>query len=181
MWNQQATINHKNLGKQRGFASLYILPTSQNPPCWNPPWLSNVFTTRKDPESEWLARDNPGTNPITIKPETVSHMVEPCSWVPSSCCSLLRHPFPIKSLALSTHVPPRTIHFRVLDKSPLSGPGKGAPSWFSWGWGKRGLRSGYWRDARLHPCLGLAHAAPHPHSQGQVVWPSLSPRQARGH
>ena len=28
-------------------------------------------------------------------------------------------PFPIKSLALSAHVSPRTIHFQVLDKSPL--------------------------------------------------------------
>ena len=31
-------------------------------------WLSNVCTTRKDPNSELLARDNPKTNPITIKP-----------------------------------------------------------------------------------------------------------------
>ena len=35
-------------------------------------------------------------------------------------------PFPIKSLALSAHVSPQTIHFRVLDKSPLSGP-EGVP------------------------------------------------------
>ena len=33
--------------------------------------------------------------------------------------------FPIKFLALSAHVPPRTIHFRVLGKSPVSGPGRG--------------------------------------------------------
>ena len=36
-------------------------------------------------------------------------------------------PFPIKSLALSAHVS-RTIHFWVLDKSPVSGPGRGPPS-----------------------------------------------------
>ena len=36
--------------------------------------------------------------------------------------------FPIKSLALSAYVSPQTIHFQVLDKSPLSGPGRGAPS-----------------------------------------------------
>ena len=35
------------------------------------------------------------------------------------------HPFPIKSLALLVHVSPRTIHFQVLDKSPVSGPGRG--------------------------------------------------------
>ena len=39
------------------------------------------WTTRKDPESEWLAKDNPETNPITIKPETASHMAEQFSWV----------------------------------------------------------------------------------------------------
>ena len=43
-----------------------------------------------------------------------------------------RVPFPIKSLALSAHVSPRTIHFRVLDKSPVSGPGRGPPSCNKW-------------------------------------------------
>ena len=44
-----------------------------------------------------------------------------------------RVPFPIKSLALSAHVSPRTIHFRVLDKSPVSGPGGGPLSCNWWG------------------------------------------------
>ena len=38
------------------------------------PWRSDVCTTRKDYESEWLTRDNAETNPISIKPETVSHV-----------------------------------------------------------------------------------------------------------
>ena len=51
--------------------------TSQNPPLWHPSWLSNACTTtRKDPESEGLAKDNPETNPLTIKPETASHVAE---------------------------------------------------------------------------------------------------------
>ena len=66
---------------------------------------------------------NPGvhleTNPITIKPDIASHVAEQFSWVPLPCCSPPRCPFPIKSLALSAHVSPRTIHFRVLDKSPV--------------------------------------------------------------
>ena len=37
-------------------------------------------------------------------------------------------PFPIKSLALSTCVSSQTIHFQVLDKSPLLGPGRDPPS-----------------------------------------------------
>ena len=100
--------------------------TSQNL-CWHPSWLNNACTTRKDSESEWLAKDNPETNPTTIKPETSSHVAEQFSWVPLPSCSPLGHPFPIKSLALSAHVSPWTIHFRVLDKSPLLGPGRGSP------------------------------------------------------
>ena len=76
----------------------------------------------------WLAKDNPETNPITIKPETASHIAELFSWVPLPYCSPPGCPFPIKSLALSAHVSPWTIHFRVLDKNPVLGPGRGLPS-----------------------------------------------------
>ena len=78
-------------------------------------------------ESEWLAKDNPETNPITIKPETASHAAEQFSWVPLPCCSPPGCPFPIKSLALSAHVSPQTIHFWGLDKSLVLGPGRGPP------------------------------------------------------
>ena len=101
--------------------------TSRNPSRWHPSWLNKVCTTRKDSESEWLAKDNPETNPISIKPETMSHMAKLFSWVPLPCCSPPGCPFPIKSLALSAHVSPRTIHFWVLDKSPVLGPGRGFP------------------------------------------------------
>ena len=63
-----------------------------------------MCTTRKGPESEWLARDSPETHPITIKPKTESHMAEQISWVPWPSCSPPRHPFPVKSLALSARV-----------------------------------------------------------------------------
>ena len=102
--------------------------TSQNPSLWHPSWLNKACTTRKDSESEWLAKDNPETNPITIKPETASHMPELFSWVPLPYCCPHRCPFPIKSLALSAHVSPQTIHFWVLDKSPVLCPGRGPPS-----------------------------------------------------
>ena len=116
------------LERSKGDASPYVLPTSQNFPLWNPSWLSDACATRKDSESEWLARDNPETNTITRKPETVSHVAEQLSWVPLPSCSPAGCPFPVKSLALSARVSPWTIHFRVLDKSPLSGPGSGPPS-----------------------------------------------------
>ena len=99
--------------------------TSQNPSLWHPSWLNKVCTTRKDSESEWLAKDNPETNPITIKPETASHVTELYSWVPLPYYFPPGCPFPVKSLALSADVSPQTIHFWVSDKSPVSGPGRG--------------------------------------------------------
>ena len=115
--------------QERSKGDTTCLTTSQNPSFWHPPWLNKACTTRKDSESEWLAKDNPETNPITIKPETASHVAEQFSWVPLlPYCSSPGSPFPIKSLALSVHVSPQTIHFWVLDKSPVSGPGRGPPS-----------------------------------------------------
>ena len=87
-----------------------------------------MCATRKDSELEWLAKDHPETNPIIIKPETVSHGAEQFSWVPLPYCSSLGCPFPIQSLALSAHVSPQTIHFQVLDKISVSEPGRGPPS-----------------------------------------------------
>ena len=74
-----------------------------------------------------MVKDHPET--ITIKPETVNHAAELFSWVPLPYCSPAGCPFPIKSPALSAHVSPRTIHFRVLDKSPVLGPGRGPRSY----------------------------------------------------
>ena len=51
-------------------SSAYVLPTSQNPPHWNPSWLSDASTPRKDPELEWLDRDNPKTKTNTQKSVT---------------------------------------------------------------------------------------------------------------
>ena len=95
-------------------------PTTSQNPRWHPSWLNKVCTTRKDSESEWLAKDNP----ITIKPETA----EQFSWVPLPYWSPPRHRFPIKSLAVLPHVSPQTAHFLVIVKSPVSGPGRGPPS-----------------------------------------------------
>ena len=112
---------------ERSKRDTTCLTTSQNPSRWHPSWLSDVCATRKDSKSEWLAKDNVKTNPITIKPETESHVAEQSSWLPLRYYSLPGCPFPVKSLALSACVSPQTIHFQVLDKSPLSGPGRGPP------------------------------------------------------
>ena len=88
--------------------------TSHNPSPWHPSWLRNPCTTRKDSESEWLVKDNPATNPITIRPKTVSHVAEQSFRVPLTYCSPPGHHFPIKSLALSANVSPWRINFWVL-------------------------------------------------------------------
>ena len=113
---------------ERSKGDTTCLTTSQNPSLWHPSWLNKAYTTRKDSESERLAKDNPETNPITINPETASHVTEQFSWVLLPYCSPPGCPFPIKSLALSVLVSPWTIHFRVLDKSSVSGPGRGTSS-----------------------------------------------------
>ena len=95
--------------------------TSQNPPHWHPFWLSNTRTTRRDPESEWLARGKPETNPVTMKAKTVSHAAQQSSWIPWPSCSP-SCPFPVMPLALSACVSPQAIHFWVLIRRPLSGP-----------------------------------------------------------
>ena len=106
--------------------------TSQNPSHWHPSWLSNACTTRKDPESELLAKDNPVTNPITIKPKTASHIAEQF-WIPLPYCSPPQCPFPIKTLALSASVSPQKILLQVLTRAhSWALEGAPLPATYSW-------------------------------------------------
>jgi len=72
-----------------------------------------------------LSKDNAETNPITIRPQTASHMAEQFSWVPLPCCSLLRCLLPIKSLALSACVSSDN-SFLSVRQEPSFGPWKGS-------------------------------------------------------
>ena len=109
--------------KEREDSSPYVLPTSQTLSHLNTSWLSAAHTTRKDPESEWLATDNLETNPITIKPETASHMAEQFSWFPYPAA--LHLALSQYSLLLSAHVSPWT--FLSLRQEPTLGPWKRSP------------------------------------------------------
>ena len=114
--------------QERSKGDTTCLTTSQNPSRWHPSWLSDACATRKDSESEWLAKDNLETNSINIKPQISNHVAKQSSRFPLPSCSLPGSPFPIKSLALSAHVSLWTIYLRVLDKSSFWGPGRGLPS-----------------------------------------------------
>ena len=98
--NMALTNHHQSAEFGKGQKDAMCPITSQNPPHWDSSWLSNECTSRKDPESEWLTRDNLETNPITINSETVSHLAEQFSWLPLPSCFQPGLPFPIKSLAL---------------------------------------------------------------------------------
>ena len=69
-------LNWTGTVQERSKGDTACLTTSQIPSLWHPSWLNKACTTRKDSESEWLAKDNPKTNPITVKPETTSHAAE---------------------------------------------------------------------------------------------------------
>ena len=95
---EHGTNKPEEFGKGQKDAMYPI--ASQNPPHWNSSWLCDEYTSRKDPESEWLTRHNLETNPITINSENVSQLAEQFSWAPLPSCFLPGLPFPIKSLAL---------------------------------------------------------------------------------
>ena len=84
------------------------------------PWVRPNMAKQDDwPETTWkLTR-------FTIKAEAARHVAEHPSCIPLHCCSQPGGPYPIKVFAFSAHVYPQTIHFQVLDKSPLSVPGRG--------------------------------------------------------
>ena len=127
-------------------------------------WSRRAPPGRTLSQNDWPGK-NPETNPITIKPKTASHVTEQSSWVPLPSCSSPGRPFPIKSLALSAYVSPWTIHFRVKDKSALSGLGRGPPSYNqTLGLCPRGKRTSQFTSY---------HSKAHNHRKGPLQWLSL--------
>ena len=64
--------------KEKEDYTLHALSNSQTSSCWKPCWLRDWRATKKDP----AFRENPETNPITIKPRPGNHATVPSSWVP---------------------------------------------------------------------------------------------------
>ena len=76
-------------------------------------------------QARWLARDHQKTNPITIQPETASHMAEQFSWVPSPHC---QGTLPNKvSCFVNTCVSSDNSFLSVRQEATF-GPGRGHPS-----------------------------------------------------
>ena len=99
--------------------------TFQRPFCWHPSWLNKAHTTRKDSELDQLAKDDSETNPITMKPETVSHVT---AVLLGSLTLLLstRASFPNKiSCFVSTCVSSDNL-FPNVTQEPSFGPRKGS-------------------------------------------------------
>ena len=75
------------------------------------------------PIKEGLAKDNPETNPITIKLETAS-FAEQFSWVPLPYYSLPGCPFPIKSYCFVNTCVSSDNSFPSVRQEPTLGPWK---------------------------------------------------------
>ena len=96
---------------------------SKNPSCWNQFCLRDVCATRKDPESETIRNQSHHRKTQDCKPSGRA--------VPLGSLTLLLStwaPLSDKVSSLSARVSPQIIHFQVLDKSPLFGPGRSSLS-----------------------------------------------------
>ena len=99
----------------------HVIPTSQNPPRGiHLGWAMCVPSGRTLSQNVW-------PDPITIKPETLSHMAEQFSCIPLPSCSLPKCHFPIKSLVLSACVCVSSDNsFLSVRPEPTLGPWKGS-------------------------------------------------------
>ena len=102
------------------------LSLSQNPSLWHPSWLTDACTTWKDPESEWLGRQNLETNPITLKPGTASHEAQLFPWVSYPTTSV-RAPLPNQVSCLGSSCVSLDNSSPSVRRDPTLGPWKGSP------------------------------------------------------
>ena len=118
---------------------------------WNPSWLRDSHDTRKDPKSDqiWDKQDDrlETTQKLNLYHKHWDWEPRGRAVLPGSLTLLLSAQAPLPNEA-SGFVSPQTIHFWVLDKSPLLGPGRSPPS---------GNHMIY--NFILHPCPTLSHAS----------------------
>ena len=105
-------------------------PISQNPSRWNPSWWRDELGRTLGQtmgQAKSLARDDPETNSITVKPETASHRQSSPPGFPyhAALCSVT--PSQWVSCFVSTCVSPDNSFLNVRQESILR-PWKGSPS-----------------------------------------------------
>ena len=127
--------NLENLGGPKGGGRRWcVLPTVQRSSHWNPSCLrgtghqEGLWVRWNLGQARWLARDNLETNPVAIKPETVSYVAEQFSWVSLPCCSPPGCSFPKFLLFVSMCLLGQFVS-KCWTRAPLLGPGKGLPSY----------------------------------------------------
>ena len=113
--------------RKRSKGDTTCLTISQNPSLWHPSWLSNACATRKDSELELLAKDHLETNPITIKPETVSHASRGVLLGSLTLLLSTRVPFPNKISCFVSICVSWDNSFPSVRQEPSFGPWKGPP------------------------------------------------------
>ena len=147
---QRHYFANKGLSKSYGFSSNHVgMWELDHKESWAPKnWCFWTVMLEKTLESLLACKE---IQPVNLK----GNQSWIFSWVPLPYYSPPGCPFPIKSLALSAHVSPRTIHFQVLDKSPVSGPGRGPPSCNQWRlWWDSSLQLTSWPLGVLRGQLG---------------------------
>ena len=93
---------------------------------WNPSWLSDTHTTRKDPESGWLAEVNLEANSIAAKPEAANHTSRAVLLGSLALPLSAEAPLPSKvSCCVSTCVSSGNL-FPSARQEPILGPWKGS-------------------------------------------------------
>ena len=102
MWNQQATTNQKNSGKIKRREEIPVHKAQQPP---------RILLAGLHLDWHMFHQEGSKGKPNYHKAQHCNPMAEHFSWVSLPYYSPSRPLFPIKSLALTAHVSPWTIHF----------------------------------------------------------------------
>ena len=138
-----------------------------------------MCATRKDSELDWLAKNYPETNPITIKPKTASHAAEQFSWIPLPT-ALHLGALPNKSLALSACLSSDN-SFLSVRREPSFGPWKGFPFLKQMATTKGHLLHWYWHlDHSGYSGASLPANGPDPGAATGTLFPGLLLMQTTG-
>ena len=157
----------------------HALPTSQDPPCWNPPWPSNTGGHQQEgPFIRVIGQRQPGNSSHHRSP-AASHEAEQF-WVPSPPCSLPRPPFLHKTSSSVSSCVPSHNSFSGITQEPTLGPCQGLSllatlsSWLQYR--RLTFLYGKWVDSKFnlvtpkHGCLVPTELEPHSLLLGHHFW-----------